>query len=275
MRKSAFILLPLILATVSCGGGGSAAAPATQTNTAQSVTAPAMPDDYDIIAKIYDPYYSVPADFFVDERAGMSQSYTIHHVMDDSLSYELCTDDFAIAESWEAADNASRSVNGYYVGAYENDRYFEFIRELSYNDDVGNIDDLTSPGFARIFKCSNISRDGVDRSLLSGFAGKLNVQPVNSGAVGDFAEYFWQFTFFPERYKKVLDSYASGTATGNAEQTLLLGFASSQGYGRCDLVEVVEWRFSADRQTGDIVSTFDVVRSFEAELVDGSPRLCQ
>lgn len=274
MKKSAFMLLPLIIATVSCGGGGSAATPATQTNTAKAATTPAMPDDYDIIARVYDPYYSVPADFFVDERASTSQSYTIHHVMDDSVSYELCTDDFATAERWEDADNASRSVNGYYVGAYENDRYFEFIRELSYNDDVGNIDDLTSPGFARIFKCSNTSRDGVDRSLLSGFAGTLNVQPVNSRAVATFAEYLWQFTFFPERYKKVLDSYASGTETGNAEQTLLLGFASSQGFGRCDLVEVVEWRFTADRQTGDIVSTFDVVRSFEAELVDGSPRLC-
>ena len=275
MRKSAFILLPLIVATVSCGGGGSAAAPAARNNTAQAVTTPAMPDDYDIVARIYDPYYSVPSDFFVDERAGMSQSYTVHHVMDESVSYELCTDDFATAQSWEEADNASRSVNGYYVGAYENDRYFEFIRELSYNDDVGNIDDLTSPGFARIFKCSNTSRDGVDRSLLSGFAGTLNVQPVNSGAVRDFAEYLWQFTFFPERYKKVLDSYATNTANGDAEQTLLLAFASSQGYGRCDLVEVVEWRFTADRQTGDVVSAFDVVRSFEAELVDGSPRLCQ
>lgn len=275
MRLSAIMLLPLIFATVSCGGGGSASDPVAEDNTVQAVTTQNLPGDHDIIAKIYDPYYSVPSDFFVDERASTSQSYTIHHVMDDSVSYELCTDDFATAESWEAADNASRSVNGYYVGAYENDRYFEFIRELSYDDDIGNIDDLTSPGFARVFKCSNTSRDGVDRSLLSGFAGKLNVQPVSSGEVRDFAEYLWQFTFFPERYKKVLDSYASATAGGGAEQTLLLGFASSQGFGRCDLIEVVEWRFAANRQSGDVMSEFDVVHSFEAELVDGSPRLCQ
>lgn len=275
MRLSAIMLLPLIFATVSCGGGGSASEPAPVENSTQAVETKSLPGDYDIITKIYDPYYSVPTDFFVDERASTSQSYTIHHVMDDSVSYELCTDDFATAESWEAADNASRSVNGYYVGAYENDRYFEFIRELSYDDDIGNIDDLTSPGFARVFKCSNTSRDGVDRSLLSGFAGTLNVQPVSSGEVRDFAEYLWQFTFFPERYKKVLDSYASATAEGSAEQTLLLGFASSQGFGRCDLIEVVEWRFAANRQSGDIMSEFDVVHSFEAELVDGSPRLCQ
>jgi hypothetical protein len=268
------MLIPLIAATVSCGGGGAASEPATTVEPKQTVETRSLPGDHDIIARIYDPFFSVPTGFFVDERASTAQSYTIHHVMDESGSYELCTNDFVTAESWEAADNESRSVNGYYVGAYENDRYFEFVRELSYDDDVGNIDDLTSPGFARIFKCSTVSRDGVDRSLLSGFAGQLNTQPIGSSDVREFAEYLWQFAFFPERYKKVLDSYSSTTG-GTPGQTLLLGFASSQGFGHCDLVEVVEWRFTANQQSGEVSSQFEVVHSFEAEVVDGSPRLCQ
>ena len=193
MRIPALLLLPYLAIAASCGGSSSSstAVPENASSEATDAVAVALPSDDDIIAKLYDPHYSVPNDFFVDERAGTAQSYTVHHVMDASNSYELCTDDSTVAEAWEAADNASRSVSGYYVGAHETERYFEFIRELSYDDDVGNISDLTSPGFARVFKCSNTSRDGVDRSLLSGFAGTINARPLTAERVRDFAEYFW------------------------------------------------------------------------------------
>ncbi|MDJ0941696.1 MAG: hypothetical protein QNJ00_18170 [Woeseiaceae bacterium] len=272
MRHSAVLLMPVLALVASCGGGSGESAPTAAVS--QPVVSVETPTDNEIIGKIYDPYYSVPTGFFVDERAGMSQSYTVHHVMDDSQSFEVCTDDFDTAADWEATDNDARSVRGYYVGAHENDRYFEFIRELSYSDDVGNVGDLTSPGFARVFKCSNTERDGVDRSLLSGYAGRLNARPLNAPAVREFAEYFWQFTFFPQRYRKVLDSYDSSTSDAPA-QTLLLGFASSQGTGRCDRIEVVEWRFVAAPSTGDISSNFRTLRSFAATLTDGSPSLCQ
>ena len=269
MSFSAKCLLPLCIAIAACGGGA-AEAPKSRPGDIDSVAAYTLPSDQTIVAKLYDPDYSVPDGFFVDERAGLSQSYTVHHVMDPSASFELCTDEFSVAESWEAADNASRSVSGYYVGAHENDRYFEFIRELSYDDDIGNVDDLTSPGFARVFKCSNTQRDGVDRSLLSGYAGRLNVRPLTSPALREFTEYFWQFAFFPQRYRKVLDSVA---VPGTLEHRLVLAFATTQGDGQCDLVEVAEWRFAADA-SGDIASSFSVLRRFEADLVDGSPQLC-
>ena len=41
----------------------------------------------------------MPDGFFVDERAGTAQSYTVHHGLDDSGSYELCADDFEAALS--------------------------------------------------------------------------------------------------------------------------------------------------------------------------------
>lgn len=274
MRISAITLLPFLAIAASCGGSGSPATPEAPELSSEQGQIRALPSDDQIIAKVYDPNYSVPSGFFVDERAGTAQSYTVHHVMDESASYELCTDDLAVAEAWESADNDARSVNGYYVGVYENNRYFEFIRELSYDDDVGNIGDLTSPGFSRIFKCSNTYRDGVDRSLLSGYAGMLNTRPLTQNGVRDFAEYFWQFTFFTPRHKKVLESYADHSA-GGLTQTLLLGFASGQGNGRCDLIEVIEWRFVADNASGEITSQFSPLRSFEAKLVSGSPQLCQ
>lgn len=274
MRRSARALpiLAMLAATAGCSGGSSTAtdSPVASAPPSQSQS---LPPDEDIVAKVYDPDYSTPADFFVDERAGTAQSYTVHHVLDDAGNFELCSDDFETASAWESADNASRSVSGYYVGAYENDRYFEFIRELSYDDDVGNVGDLTSPGFARVFKCSSLSRDGVDRSQLEGFAGQINARPLDDERLREFAEYFWQFTFFPARHRKVLSS--SSSVDGGLRYTMLLAFAITQGSGRCDRIEVVEWSFSADAASGAVSSTFTTVRAFEAELTDGSPRLCR
>lgn len=273
MKLSAFIMLPLSIVVASCGGGGADGEPgAGESVSPDALTVVATRDDQ-AIALIYDAGYSVPEDFFVDERASTSVSYTVHHVLDPSGSYEICSDDFAGAEALERLDNEARSVSGHYVGAYENDRYYEFVRELSYDQDVGNIGDLTSPGYARIFKCGNTSRDGVDRSLLSGYAGQLNTRPLEPEAVSEFAEYLWQFSFFPVREKKVLDSYASG-GDGSFEHTLLLGFASTQGTDQCDRIEIIEWRFRAEPESGRVSSEFDLKRTFEAEVVAGVPRIC-
>ena len=149
MKTSHQALLALVvLFAAACGGSGSAdsAKPATPTVAA----VPQIPADAEIAAKAYDPGYTVPDTFFADLRSDTAGSYTIHHVLDESNSFEVCTDDYAEAMAWEEADNASRSVQGYYVESYDNERYFEFVRELSYQDDVGNINDITSPGFARI-----------------------------------------------------------------------------------------------------------------------------
>lgn len=266
-------LLAAAFIAASCNGGSSPGSATADKPSPPPASGPALPADDEVIAKLYDPAYSVPAGFFVDERAATPGSYTVYHVKDASVSYELCTDDFATAERWEADDNAARHVSGYYVGHVENDRYFEFVRELSYEDDVGNIDDVTTPGFSRVFKCSYAVRDGVDRSLLTGYAGILNARPLDNAALRDFAEYFWQFTFFDVRAKKVLDSYA-GDAPGAPSRSLLLAFATTQGSGQCDLVEVVEWRFDANPASGEVHSRFDTVRSFRAEVVDGTPRVC-
>ncbi len=92
-----------------------------------SVQAWVFPNDDEIIAKVYNNLYQVPDYFYVDERTDTPASVTFYHVKDPSTSYELCTDDHYQALEWETADNDSRVVNGYYVGSYENDRYFEFI----------------------------------------------------------------------------------------------------------------------------------------------------
>ena len=276
MKISNIILVPLIAVAAACGGSGSAGSASTAASAnalAEPPTAPNIPDDGEIAALVYDSSYSVPSGFYVDERSATERSYTVHHVLDESSSFELCTDDYAEAMAWEEADNASRSVQGYFVESYDNERYFEFVRELDYRNDVGNVDDISSPGFGRVFKCSNTNRNGVDRLQLNGYAGTLNAQPLGPHSVRVFAEYLWQFTFFPASRKKVIDSVTTETASGY-DQTLLLAFSTSQGLDRCDRIEVARWVFSANAQSGEVTRTFETVRFFEAKVENGRAIVC-
>jgi hypothetical protein len=273
MKISAHFLIPLLSLAAACGNSGSTDTSNLTIDVGSLDQSTILLSDDEVSALVYDNFYSVPSDFFVDERASTDRSYTLHHILDESRSYEVCSDDFAVAMAWEEADNASRSVQGYYVESYENARYYEFVRELSYDDDVGNIDDLTSPGFARVFKCSNTNRDGVDRALLSGYAGTLNAHPLGAGAVREFAEYLWQFAFFPNSRKVVLASSGSQT-DDELRHTLQLAFSSNQGTGNCDLIEVAEWRFSANRENGQVSKDFEVIRRFEARIEAGTPVPC-
>lgn len=226
-----------------------------------------------ILAAVYDRDYSVPHGFLVDERADTIDSYSLYHVKDASVSYELCSDDFDDARELEEADNASRAVNGPFVDSYENDLYFEFIRELTYPDGAGNVGGATSPGFARIFKCAAVDRTGVDRNLRDGFAGRINARPLTGAMLSRLTEYLWQFVFFETPFSKVLASRQAETATA-FEHTLVLAFAFNQGAGQCDRIDVIDWIFRADKQTGEMSKQFVLRSSFDARLVNGTAEEC-
>lgn len=270
MNLQRFQLTLIFLALAACGDGAS-----TNDSPAANNIQPLkfIPSSENVIAAVYDGAYTVPDGFFIDERADTLQSYTLYHVKDASISYELCTDDFAEALAWEEADNLSRPVNGYFVGSHETDKYFELIRELSFPDGVGNVSNDTSPGFARVFKCSSIDRSGVDRNLRNGYGGTLNSRPLTVETVREFAEYLWQFTFFETSQRKVLDSFSTDRPDAY-DHTLLLAFVVNQGFGRCDRVEVVDWVFSANKSTGEVTRDFRFLFSMEAQLVDGLPEQC-
>ncbi len=263
--KTTYIFPTLCLLGISaCRGAGSADS---------EIQGRVFPPDDEILAKVYDNLYQVPDYFYVDERADTPRSYTFYHVKDASVSYELCTDDYYQALEWESADNDSRAVNGYYVGSYENDRYFEFIRELTYTNGVGNITDLNSPGFARVFKCSYVNREGVDRNIRNGYAGSLNLRPLSEDVIRTYTEYMWQFTFFWPKKKKVLETFSTETDSA-FQHTLLLAFATKQGTGQCDLIAVVDWVFSVDRDNGQITKDFKPLYEMKAHLVNGTPEKC-
>jgi len=274
MKSSALLLFPILVIAAACGGSGAATEEISE-NAGQSAAKSNIPGNLEILGKVYDPDYSIPDGFFLDERVETTtRSYSLHHVLDESKSYELCTNDLTMAQTWEAADNASRTVNGYYVTSIENDRYFEFVRELEYTGDIGNVSNPTSPGYARVFKCNYADRAGVDRNLLDGYSGRLAVAPLGADTLREFVEYLWQFRFFNVSRKVVVASYG---ATDNAGlgHTLLLALVVNQGTGQCDRVDIVEWHFRIDDAIGEITREFDTVRSFESALVNGVPELCE
>ncbi len=271
--KPSFTLIPLLAIAAACGGSG-------QNQQNDDIKNNVLPNSLnvvsneDILSKAYDPGYQVPAGFYIDERAQTeTQSYTVHHVLDESASFERCSDDLVVATAWEQADNDARAVRGEYVTSIENDRYFEFVRELAYTDDIGNIGDPTSPGYARIFKCGYANRDGVDRSLLEGYSGRLSATTDIELSLREFVEYLWQFRFFAVSRKIVVDSFGDATADGH-RHTLLLALVVNQGTDRCDRIDVIEWKFHRNAVSGEITRAFDTIRSFEGQLVNGNPQFC-
>ena len=267
MKFTTLSLLPVLAVGAACGGSGS-----IETGDGAKAPVTVLPADSEILSKAYNNDYSVPDGFFVDERATTTRSYTMHHVLDASASFEICSDDLVEAQSLEDADNASRAVKGYYVTSYENERYFEFVRELAYTEGVGNISEPTSPGYARIFRCNHTNRNGVDRALLNGYAGKLDPARLDAAELREFAEYLWQFTFFNVSRKKVIASYPDDS---RLQHTLLLALVVHQGATACDRIDVAAWRFSADAETGEVTRQFDMQRSFEATLIGGQPSICE
>lgn len=268
MKIQQLIAVFWLLGLAACQSGSSG-----DEFTNEVVAARALPSNSDIIAMAYDNSYQKPATFFVDERADTERSYSVYHVKDPSVSYELCTDNYAEAFDWEAIDNASRSVTGDSVDSYENAKYFEFVRELAYSNSVGNVSGSTSPGFARIFKCSYVNRDGVDRNLRTGYAGTLNTRPIVPETIRNFSEYLWTYTFFWPGRAKVMQTISS--QRGNTyRHTLVLAVLTSLGTDKCDLIEVIDWEFSVDTDSGQITKEFRPVFDLEAELVDGVPQVC-
>ena len=273
MKRSLATLFPVLAIAAACGGSGASTDEIAQP-APQSAAVSRIPGNPEILTKAYDPDYTVPAGFFVDERVETTtRSFSLHHVLDESGSYERCTDDVVTAQAWEQADNDARAVNGYYVTSLENDRYYEFVRELEYTEDVGNITDPTSPGYARVFKCNYTDRSGVDRNLLDGYSGRLFVEPANSASLQAFVEYLWQFRFFNVSRKSVIASYGD-TNGSDLTHTLLLALVVNQGSDRCDRVDVVEWRFLYDNTRQEMTREFDTIRSFEAEMINGVPQFC-
>ncbi len=86
-------------------------------------------------------------------------------------------------------------------------------------------------------------------------------------------EYMWQFTFFWPARKTVLDSFSYERAD-TYQHSLMLAFVTIQGIDKCDLVEVVEWVFTVEKDNGQVTKEFTLLYQFEAQLINGLPDKC-
>ena len=82
-----------------------------------------------------------------------------------SQSFELCSDDLVEAQAWEDCGQCVARRQRLLRDVDRDARYFEIVRELAYDNDVGNINSPTTPGFGRVFKCehTNPRRRGPQR----------------------------------------------------------------------------------------------------------------
>lgn len=264
MKKSKALFGVVAFFLIGCTGG-----------TTQTEVLPASYPRQEAIDLIYNTTYRYPDGYYFDMRDDVTRSYTLYHVKDPSISYELCTDNFDDAMTWEQADNDSRVVQGIFVGWEENEKYWEFYRELDYSNagSIGNISDITSPGFARIYKCSYVNRDGVDRNNFNGYGGILNAD-LNEQVVREFVQYTNFFNFWWPRTAKTLQ-FSSNETNEEFIHTLLLGLRTNQGTDKCDLIQLLDWRWTASKTTGNMERVLYNVDQFEADLINGVPVICE
>ena len=74
----------------------------------------------------------------------------------------------------------------------------------------------------------------------------------------EFAEYLWQFAWFP-CFAERRSSPATGATRRICATPCCWHSPPDQGNGACDRVDVAEWHFAADSATGDVTRQFEAL----------------
>lgn len=233
----------------------------------------ALPDDAQILTKVYAPAVSVPADFYVDPTAAITTPHTLHHVKSTDLDptqavpYELCSDDFDTAVAWSEAASVNRVNSGPLVTTSQTTEYFEFVRLLDALPEWS--------AYERIFKCTYVDRSGADLRAGSGPAGRLNRQPLSPEDLTTLVEYLWQFSAYNNAGNAVLTSTAFDDVDGPGHTLTLASLRSGAGaVNGCDQVTVWDWTFVVDRDTGTLTSERQTLTQFDSRNDNGAPERC-
>jgi hypothetical protein len=211
--------------------------------------------DHDIAALLYAGAPRTPTGFLADDPPSGFAQVTTYHVKSGQLatptmpSQELCTDDWNEAFAWSEEVAAQSSPYLDFVGNEATARYFELDRVPR-----GLPDRYVR---MRVWRCAYLDRDGVDVDAGAGFAGVLNVRPLDPAALRELGEYLWRFTPYNNVDHAVLASDGDASGLGHT-----LTIASLERGVTCDRVVVREWRHTVGAPTGALSLTDDVVREF-------------
>jgi hypothetical protein len=226
------------------------------------VAAAVSSDDAVLAAQLYAGTPRTPAGFLADPAPQSFSQVTTYHLKTRQLDanaptqHELCTDDWNQALAW--SETVAQQAPTYLdlVGNTSTERYYEFDR-LPHGDPQRY-------ERMRVFRCAYLDRAGVDLDTTGAFAGMLNVQPLDTAALGGLAEYLWEFSEYDNVNHAVVSSAARTVTTGLAH-TLTL--ASLERGTTCDRVSLNEWTTTADAATGELRSTVTALREFSVHRV--------
>jgi hypothetical protein len=225
-----------------------------------------LPADEAIAAVLYAGTPRTPDGFLGDPAPPSFAQVTTYQIKSTQLgmpaatSHEVCTDDWSEALAW--SEEVAAAANPYLdLAATETTAsYFEFGRTPR-----GLPDQYVRQ---RVFRCAYLDRTGVDLTAADGFAGVLNVRPLDVAVVRDLVEYLWRFTSYNNAGHAVIAS--DMLAPDLAHSLTLASLERAVGGTTCDRVTVHDLRHGVDADTGVMVRDIGVVREFGVRLESGA-----
>jgi len=219
------------------------------------------PGDQEIAARLYAGTTRTPPGYLDDPVPSGFAQVTTYHVKASQLavpgatSYEVCSDDWTQAFAWseQVALASPRYLD--FVGNQSTDRYFELDRVPR-----GQPDRYVR---MRVYRCSYLDRTGVDTTAAAGFAGVLNVRPLDAAALRELNEYLWRFTLFNNADHAVIAS-ESRPAVGLAHALTIASLERAVAGANCDRFILQDSILAADSATGELQRTAAFVREFRA-----------
>jgi hypothetical protein len=229
------------------------------------------PGDQQIAARLYAGTPRTPPGFLDDPVPSGFAQVTTYHVKASQLAvpaatpHEVCSDDWAQAFAWSEEVAAASSPYLDFVGNESTDHYFEFDRVPR-----GQADRYVR---MRVYRCSYVDRTGVDTTAAAGFAGVMNVRPLDVAALGELNEYLWRFTVYNNADHAVIAS-ETRPAAGLAHALTIASLEHAAAGAPCDRITLRDSILAADSATGSLQRTVAFVREFRARREGGLVVIC-
>lgn len=214
--------------------------------------------DREIAAALYAGTTRTPAGFAADPAPASFAQVTTLHLKSSQIAapsatlHELCTDDWSVALAWaeEVAAQASPYLD--LVATDTTARWFEF----------GRVPRGTPTQYVRmrVLRCAYLDRTGVELGLDTGYAGTLNVRPLDAAALRNVVEYLWLFTPYNNAGHAVVASTPRGPALAHVLTIATLERGANAS--ACDRVTLRDWTHEAVPATGLLTRQVAVVREF-------------
>ncbi len=208
-------------------------------------------DDEEIVEKAYSKTYMYPPGFKFQQNLDGSVYYenTVSIRASQTAWIELSTHNRQQAKSWS---EISSSTSAYYrnlTEERETEKYFEFKRVYS-----GNTKDVI---LSRVHKDSYFVPD-FDKLNPTNVIGTLKVNPINKETFKDFVEYIW--TSYTIGYTGKVLEYTVTDYPDKVRCNLKSIHVSNGDFGLCDIIEVKNFDFFADKQSGIVTFQSNTIK---------------